>query len=240
LSGGNVKKGDLLYEGKAKKIYVTDDASLLWAEFKDDATAFDGVKKGTIVNKGAYNVAMSEAMFKLLEAHGVPTHFVDKASDREMLVKRLDMYPVEIIVRNVSAGGICKRYGIEKGIEFDEPLLEYFLKNDELHDPMLNRQHVLVLGYAPEDKLGVMERYALDTNKILSEYMSERGIRLVDFKLEFGHSDGEVYLADEITPDTCRLWGAETGEVFDKDRFRHDMGEVEDHYSAIVKLLTER
>jgi phosphoribosylaminoimidazole-succinocarboxamide synthase len=240
VSAGEVKKGDLLYEGKAKKIFETDDPNLLWAEFKDDATAFDGVKKGTIVNKGVWNVAMSEAMFTLLGGKGISTHFVNTLSEREMLVRRLDMYPVEIIIRNVSAGSICKRYGLEKGIVFDEPILEYFLKNDELHDPMLNRQHVVVLGYAPEDKLSVMEKYAFDTNKILSEYMLERGIRLVDFKLEFGHVDGEVYLGDEITPDTCRLWDAETGEVFDKDRFRHDMGEVEDHYAAVVKLLTER
>jgi phosphoribosylaminoimidazole-succinocarboxamide synthase len=240
VSAGEVKKGDLLYEGKAKKIFETDDPNLLWAEFKDDATAFDGVKKGTIVNKGVWNVAMSEAMFTLLGGKGISTHFVNTLSEREMLVRRLDMYPVEIIIRNVSAGSICKRYGLEKGVVFDEPILEYFLKNDELHDPMLNRQHVVVLGYAPEDKLSVMEKYAFDTNKILSEYMLERGIRLVDFKLEFGHVDGEVYLGDEITPDTCRLWDAETGEVFDKDRFRHDMGEVEDHYAAVVKLLTER
>ncbi len=236
---GDVTKGELLYEGKAKKIYETSDPTLLWAEFKDDATAFDGDKKGTIVNKGVYNVALSEAMFKLLEANGVPTHYVGKLSDRELLVRRLEIHPVEIVVRNVSAGSICKRYGIEKGIVFDEPILEYFLKNDDLHDPMLNRQHVTALGYAPADALSVMEKYALDVNNILSKYMLARGVRLVDFKLEFGTADGQVYLGDEITPDTCRLWDAETGEVFDKDRFRHDMGEVEDHYAAVVKLLTE-
>jgi phosphoribosylaminoimidazole-succinocarboxamide synthase len=236
---GGITKGELLYEGKAKKIYETSNPNLLWAEFKDDATAFDGDKKGTIVNKGVYNVALSEAMFKLLEENGIRTHYVDKLSDRELLVRRLKIHPVEIVVRNVSAGSICKRYGIDRGIVFDEPILEYFLKNDELHDPMLNRQHVTALGYAPADALDVMEKYALDINGILSEYMLARGIRLVDFKLEFGTADGQVYLGDEITPDTCRLWDAETGEVFDKDRFRHDMGEVEDHYAAVVKLLTE-
>ncbi|UCE26224.1 MAG: phosphoribosylaminoimidazolesuccinocarboxamide synthase [Candidatus Coatesbacteria bacterium] len=239
MPNGDVTKGELLYEGKAKKIYVTSDPALLWAEFKDDATAFDGDKKGTIVNKGVYNVALSEAMFKLLDEKGVPTHYVDTLSDRELLVRRLDIHPVEIVVRNVSAGSVCKRYGIDKGITFDEPIIEYFLKNDELHDPMLNRQHVTVLGYAPADALEVMEKYALAVNEILSEYMLARGVRLVDFKLEFGSADGKVYLGDEITPDTCRLWDAETGEVFDKDRFRHDMGEVEDHYAAVVKLLTE-
>jgi phosphoribosylaminoimidazole-succinocarboxamide synthase len=236
---GGITKGELLYEGKAKKIYETSDPNLLWVEFKDDATAFDGDKKGTIVNKGVYNVALSEAMFKLLEENGIRTHYVDKLSDRELLVRRLKIHPVEIVVRNVSAGSVCKRYGIDKGIVFDEPILEYFLKNDELHDPMLNRQHVTALGYAPADALDVMEKYALGINGILSEYMLARGIRLVDFKLEFGTADGQVYLGDEITPDTCRLWDAETGEVFDKDRFRHDMGEVEDHYAAVVKLLTE-
>lgn len=233
-----ITKGKLLYEGKAKKIYETDDPGLLFAEFKDSATAFDGVKKGTIAKKGVYNVAMSAAMFKLLEESGVPTHFVSKASARELVVRRLKMFPVEIVVRNVSAGGICKRYGIQKGVVFDEPLMEYYLKNDELHDPMLNRQHVFVLGYAPEAELGVMEGYARETNRVLSEYMLGRGIRLVDFKLEFGSADGRIYLGDEITPDTCRLWDAKTGEVYDKDRFRQDLGEVESHYEAVVKILT--
>jgi phosphoribosylaminoimidazole-succinocarboxamide synthase len=229
--------GDMLYEGKAKVIYKTDDPDILWAHFKDDATAFDGEKKGTIVKKGEYNTKLSAFLYGILEEAGVPTHMIEVVGDRDMLVRRLDMFPVEMVMRNVAAGSICKRYGLEQGIKLPQPIMEYFLKDDSLHDPMMNRQHAVVLGYINEDALAEIETLSLKVNDVLSEFMASKGITLVDFKMEFGSDGNKIYLGDEITPDTCRLWDSDTSEVFDKDRFRFDMGEVESHYEAVVKRL---
>jgi phosphoribosylaminoimidazole-succinocarboxamide synthase len=234
----NMKKGKLLYEGKAKRIYETASRGVLWAEFKDSATAFDGVKKGTIRRKGEYNAAMSARLFELLERRGVPTHYLEQADGRSLLVRRLDMFPVEVVIRNVVAGSLAQRYGLERGARLKRPLLEYYLKDDALHDPMMNRNHVLVLGYMAERPLAEVEAKGLEINRILTKYMRGRGLILVDFKLEFGKRGRYIYLGDEISPDTCRLWDAATGEVFDKDRFRFDMGGVEAHYDEVVRRLT--
>lgn len=233
-----MEKRGLLYEGKAKRIFETDDEGVLWAEFKDSATAFDGVKKGTIERKGEYNAAMSAKLFVALEHAGVATHFVKQVDERSLLVRRLKMYPVEIVMRNKIAGSLAKRYGLERGTPLKKPLLEYYLKDDELHDPMMNRNHVFILGYLTERKLSHVEEQAAEVNRFLAKYMKKRGLELVDFKLEFGERGRKIYLGDEISPDTCRIWDAATGEVFDKDRFRFDMGEVESHYEEVVRRLT--
>jgi phosphoribosylaminoimidazole-succinocarboxamide synthase len=233
-----MEKGELLYEGKAKRIFETDDEGVLWAEFKDSATAFDGVKKGTIEKKGVYNATMSAKLFAVLERAGVATHFVRQFDERTLLVRRLEMFPVEIVMRNRVAGSLAKRYGLERGTALKKPLLEYYLKNDDLHDPMMNRNHVLVLGYMTERKLSHVEAEAAKVNRVLTNYMKDRGLELVDFKLEFGERGRKIYLGDEISPDTCRIWDAATGEVFDKDRFRFDLGEVESHYEEVVRRLT--
>lgn len=233
-----MEKGKLLYEGKAKRIFETNDESVLWAEFKDSATAFDGVKKGTIERKGEYNAVMSAKLFAALERAGVVTHFVKQVDARSLLVRRLKMYPVEIVMRNKIAGSLAKRYGLERGTPLKKPLLEYYLKDDELHDPMMNRNHVVVLGYMTERKLTHVEGEAAKVNRFLARYMKRRGLELVDFKLEFGERGRKIYLGDEISPDTCRIWDAATGEVFDKDRFRFDLGEVESHYEEVVRRLT--
>lgn len=232
-----VEKTGLLYEGKAKKVYETDDPNLLFLEFKDEATAFNGVKKGTIANKGIINAAITERLLRVLESAGVPTHLVARAGDRSLIVRRLDMYPVEIVVRNRVAGSLEKRYGLKRGTKLPRPVIEYYLKNDELHDPMLNRQHVVVLGYMPERALAKVEELALAVNRKLSAFMKKKGLELVDFKLEFGVQNRRIYLGDEITPDTCRIWDATTGEVMDKDRFRFDLGEVEQHYAILARRL---
>lgn len=233
-----MEKGNLLYEGKAKRIYETDRRGVLWAKFKDSATAFDGDKKGTIAKKGEYNALMSAKLFTLLERRGVPTHFLEQVDERSLLVRSLKMFPVEIVMRNVVAGSLAKRYGLERGMRLKKPLLEYYLKDDSLHDPMMNRNHVLLLGYMKERQLAEVEDRAFDVNRILRGYMRRRGFELVDFKLEFGERGREIYLGDEISPDTCRIWDADTGEVFDKDRFRFDMGDVEAHYDEVVRRLT--
>ncbi len=233
-----MKKGELLYEGKAKRVFETDDEGVLWAEFKDSATAFDGVKKGTIEKKGVYNAAMSAKLFTELERAGVPTHFLERVDDRSLLVRRLKMFPVEIVMRNKIAGSLAKRYGLEAGTSLKKPILEYYLKDDALHDPMMNRSHVVVLGYMTERKLEHVDVDAAKVNRFLSNYMKKRGLELVDFKLEFGERGRKIYLGDEISPDTCRIWDAATGEVLDKDRFRFDMGEVESHYEEVVRRLT--
>jgi phosphoribosylaminoimidazole-succinocarboxamide synthase len=231
-------KGKLLYEGKAKRIYETDRGGVLWAEFKDSATAFDGVKKGTIGQKGKYNALMSATLFGVLERRGIPTHFLEQVDERSLLVRSLKMFPVEIVMRNVIAGSLAKRYGLERGTRLIKPLLEYYLKDDALHDPMMNRDHVLLLGFMKERPLAEVEEKASEINRILKGYMRRRGFELVDFKLEFGTGGRKIYLGDEISPDTCRIWDADTGEVFDKDRFRFDMGDVEAHYDVVVRRLT--
>jgi len=231
-------KGKLLYEGKAKRIYETDTPGVLWAEFKDAATAFDGLKKGTIADKGIFNAQLSARLFKTLDDAGIPTHFLKPADERSLLVRALTMLPVEIVIRNRVAGSIEKRYNLPRGQALKPPILEYYLKNDALHDPMLNRDHVVVLGYVKPALLRRVDAAATAVNRVLSRYMRRRGFDLVDFKLEFGVRGRRLYLGDEISPDTCRIWDAATGEVFDKDRFRLDLGEVESHYQAVVRRLT--
>ncbi|MCI8499290.1 MAG: phosphoribosylaminoimidazolesuccinocarboxamide synthase [Clostridia bacterium] len=228
-----------LYEGKAKKVYATANADLCIVSYKDDATAFNGAKKGTIVGKGVVNNRMSNMMMQLLEKHGVPTHFVEELSDRDTLVKKVSIVPLEVIIRNVSAGSFAKRYGVEEGIVFEQPTIEFSYKCDALDDPLINDYHALALKLATAEEIETIKKYAFKVNEVLKEYFLKLGVRLIDFKLEFGKlSDGSIVLADEISPDTCRFWDAETGEKLDKDRFRRDMGGVEDAYREIFKRVT--
>ena len=233
-----MKKAEQLYEGKAKKVYATDDPALVIVSYKDDATALDGLKKGTIVGKGVVNNRMSDFLFGLLEKNGVPTHFVRELNDREALVKKVSIVPLEVIIRNISAGSFAKRYGVEEGIVFAEPTIEFSYKNDELHDPLINSYHALALGLATREEIETIKTLAFRVNEILKAYFLSLNVRLVDFKLEFGRlPDGTIVLADEISPDTCRFWDAKTGEKLDKDRFRRDLGGVEDAYQEVMKRL---
>ncbi len=233
-----MKKAEQLYEGKAKKVFSTDDPSLVIVSYKDDATALDGLKKGTIAGKGVVNNRMSNFLCSLLEKNGVPTHFVKELNDREALVKKVSIVPLEVIIRNISAGSFAKRYGVEEGIVFDEPTIEFSYKNDALHDPLINSYHALALGLATKEELETIKTLAFKVNGILKEYFLSLGVKLVDFKLEFGRlPDGSIVLADEISPDTCRFWDAETNEKLDKDRFRRDMGGVEDAYNEMMKRV---
>ena len=233
-----MKKLEHIYEGKAKKVYRTDDPALYLVEYKDDATAFDGQKNGTIAGKGAINNRMTNLLMVLLEQKGVPTHFVEERSDRETVVRKVDIIPLEVIVRNVSAGHFAQRYGIEEGIVFDEPTVEFSYKNDALGDPLLNAMHARALKLSTQEEIDEIIRRALRVNSILQEFFLTIGIRLVDFKLEFGRADdGTILLADEISPDTCRLWDMETGEKLDKDRFRRDLGHVEEAYQEVMRRL---
>ena len=227
-----------LYEGKAKKVFATEDPALCIVSYKDDATAFNGLKKGTIAGKGVVNNRMSNLLMRLLEKSGVPTHFVEELSDRDTLVKKVQIVPLEVIIRNVSAGSFAKHYGVEEGIVFDEPTIEFSYKNDELGDPLLNSYHALALKLATKEEVETIKKLAFKVNEVLTEYFKTLGIRLVDFKLEFGRlPDGTIVLADEISPDTCRLWDINTNEKLDKDRFRRDMGGVEDAYKEVFKRL---
>ena len=236
-----MEKKEQLYEGKAKKVFKTDDPEKLIVSYKDDATAFNGLKKGTIAGKGVINNQMSNRLMKLLEREGVPTHLVEELSERETLVKRVSIVPLEVIVRNISAGSFAKRYGVEEGIAFKSPTIEYSYKNDALGDPLLNRYHALALGLATEAELDTIERYSFKVNEVLSAFWRDCGVTLVDFKLEFGRLlDGTVVLADEISPDTCRLWDTKTKEKLDKDRFRRDLGGVEDAYKEIMGRLEKK
>lgn len=233
-----MKKQEQLYEGKAKKVFATDDPSLVIVSYKDDATALDGLKKGTIVGKGVVNNKMSDFLFGLLEKNGVPTHFVEELNDREALVKKVSIVPLEVIVRNISAGSFAKRYGVEEGIVFAEPTIEFSYKNDDLHDPLINSYHALALGLATKEEIETIKSMAFKVNAILKAYFLSLNVRLVDFKLEFGRlADGSIVLADEISPDTCRFWDATTNEKLDKDRFRRDMGGVEDAYREMMKRV---
>ena len=233
-------KGEQLYEGKAKKVFSTDDPELLIVDYKDDATAFNGLKKGTIQGKGVINNRMSNLLMQLLEKKGVPTHFVRELSDRETLVKKVSIVPLEVIIRNISAGSFAKHYGVEEGIVFGEPTIEFSYKNDELGDPLLNAYHAIALKLATREEIELIKRYAFQVNDLLKSFWKGCGVTLVDFKLEFGRlSDGTIVLADEISPDTCRLWDSTTGEKLDKDRFRRDMGGVEDAYQEIMRRLRE-
>ena len=236
-----MEKKEQLYEGKAKKVFKTDDPEKLIVSYKDDATAFNGLKKGTVAGKGVINNRMSNRLMKVLEKEGVPTHFVEELSERETLVKRVSIVPLEVIVRNISAGSFAKRYGVEEGIVFKSPTIEYSYKNDALGDPLLNRYHALALGLATPAELDTIERYSFKVNEVLSAFWRDCGVTLVDFKLEFGRlSDGTVVLADEISPDTCRLWDSKTKEKLDKDRFRRDLGGVEDAYREIMGRLEKK
>ena len=233
-----MEKREQLYEGKAKKVFATDDPALVIVSYKDDATALDGLKKGTILGKGAVNNRMTNFLMRLLEKNGIPTHFVEELNDRETVVKKVSIVPLEVIVRNVSAGSFAKRYGVEEGIVFREPTFEFSYKNDDLHDPLINDTHALALNLATKEEIDTIRTYALKVNEILKEYFLSLGIRLIDFKLEFGRlSDGKLVLADEISPDTCRFWDAKTGEKLDKDRFRRDMGGVEEAYQEMMKRV---
>ena len=235
-----VKKMEQLYEGKAKKVFATDDPNYVIVSYKDDATAFDGTKRGTIMGKGAVNNRMSNFLMKKLAEEGVPTHFVEELSDRETVVKKVQIVPLEVIIRNVSAGSFAKRYGVEEGIVFDEPTFEFSYKNDDLHDPLLNTSHALALKLATKEEIETIRSMALKINDILKAFFADCGVRLIDFKLEFGRlPDGTIVLADEISPDTCRFWDAKTNEKLDKDRFRRDMGGVEDAYAEIFKRVTK-
>ncbi len=233
-----MEKKELLYEGKAKKVYTTDDPALLIVSYKDDATAFNGLKKGTISGKGAINNQMSDLLMGRLEKAGIATHYVQMLSDRDTLVKRVQIVPLEVIVRNIAAGSFSKRYGVEEGRVLPSPTLELSYKNDELGDPLLNHYHALALGLCTREELAVIERYAFAVNDFLKNFWQERGVTLVDFKLEFGRlADGTIVLADEISPDTCRLWDSATGEKLDKDRFRRDLGGTEDAYAEVMRRL---
>ncbi|EIW00567.1 phosphoribosylaminoimidazole-succinocarboxamide synthase [Thermoanaerobacter thermohydrosulfuricus] len=232
-----MEKRELLYEGKAKKVYKTDEENFYIIEYKDDATAFNGLKKGTIAEKGIVNNKVSAILFALLEKNNVPTHYVKKLSDREMLVKKVEIFPLEVIVRNYAAGSICKRLGLEEGLKFKTPVLEFSYKNDELGDPMINEYHIQALELATKEEVEIMTGMTFKVNKILSEYFLSKDIILVDFKLEFGKSNEGILLADEISPDTCRFWDKNTMEKLDKDRFRKDLGKVEEAYLEILKRL---
>ena len=235
-----MKKLEQIYEGKAKKVYATDDPSLVIVDYKDDATALDGLKKGTITGKGVINNQMTNRLMARMERAGIPTHFVKELSERETLVKKVSIVPLEVIIRNISAGHFASRYGVEEGIVFDQPTIEFSYKNDDLHDPLLNEYHALALKLATREEIDLIKKYSFAVNDILRAFWAGCGVTLVDFKLEFGKTaDGEIVLADEISPDTCRLWDSKTHEKLDKDRFRRDMGGVEDAYAEIMKRLLD-
>jgi phosphoribosylaminoimidazole-succinocarboxamide synthase len=233
-----VQKAQLLYEGKAKKVYRTDSPDLYIVEYKDDATAFNGAKRGTIEGKGVVNNRISNRLFQLLEQHGVPTHFVETLSDRETCVKAVRILPLEVVVRNLAAGSLSKRLGIEEGKQLARPLIEFYYKDDALGDPLISAEHAEILGFASKDDIEEIQKLALKVNEVLSGFMAERGILLVDFKLEFGKTeDGTLLLADEISPDTCRFWDKNTHEKLDKDRFRQSLGGVEEAYQEMMRRV---
>ena len=235
----NVEKKEMLYEGKAKKMFLTSDPDVIWIEYKDDATAFDGKKKGTIVGKGHLNNEISSIFFTMLSEQGVKNHFIEKISDTEQLVKKNTILPLEVIVRNVAAGSLARRLGLPEGTELKKTVLEYCYKSDELGDPMINDYHIATLDLATPEQLKFIADTSFKVNEILKEYLLKRNIKIIDFKLEYGLFHGEVMLSDEISPDTCRFWDTETNEKLDKYRFRRDLGNVEDAYKEILKRLSE-
>ncbi|MCQ9208113.1 MAG: phosphoribosylaminoimidazolesuccinocarboxamide synthase [Omnitrophica bacterium] len=235
-----MKKGKLIYEGKAKKLYQTDNPGLVIQEFKDDATAFDATKRGTITDKGVCNNKISTHLFGVLETQGIPTHFVRLLNEREMLVQRLEIIPVEVTIRNVVAGGMAKSLGLQEGKELHSPILEYHYKNDALHDPLFNEYHILAMELATEEELKTIAKYSFEVNRILLEFFDQCGLKLVDFKLEFGRHKDKILLGDEISPDTCRLWDKTTNKKLDKDRFRRDLGDIEEAYQEVLKRVCER
>ncbi len=233
-----MEKKEQLYEGKAKKVFATENSEYCIVSYKDDATAFNGLKKGTILGKGAINNRVTNYLMKMLEEKGIPTHFVEELNDRETVVRRVKIVPLEVIVRNVAAGSLAKRLGLEEGVKMGRTVLEFCYKDDALGDPMVNEYHILAMNFATEEELKLISEYSLKINEILSAYLAEVNVELIDFKLEFGKtSDGKIVLADEISPDTCRFWDATTHEKLDKDRFRRDLGGVEDAYHEILKRL---
>lgn len=233
-----MEKKDLLYEGKAKKVFTTADENLLIVSYKDDATAFNGVKKGTIDAKGVVNNRLSNYLMKMLEEKGIPTHFVEELNDRETVVKKVDIVPLEVIVRNIAAGSLSKRIGYPEGTKLSKTVLEYCYKDDDLGDPMINDYHIYAMDLATAEELETISDYAFRINEALSEYLKQAKIELIDFKIEFGKTaDGTIILADEISPDTCRFWDSETNEKLDKDRFRRDLGNVEEAYQEVMSRL---
>ncbi|MFZ7121661.1 MAG: phosphoribosylaminoimidazolesuccinocarboxamide synthase [Eubacteriaceae bacterium] len=232
-----MKKYDMLYEGKAKKVYKTDNDHQYIVEYKDDATAFNGQKKGAILGKGVINNKISSIVFSIVQDKGIPTHFEKYISEREQLVKAVEIVPIEVIIRNVAAGSICKRLGLTEGLEFAEPIYELCYKNDDFGDPIINEDHVKAMKLANEEELKIIKEYSFKVNDILKEFFIERGLKLVDFKLEFGRYENTIVLADEISPDTCRLWDIKTNEKLDKDRFRKDLGKVEEAYKEVLQRL---
>ena len=233
-----MKKLEQIYEGKAKKVFATDDPDVVIVDYKDDATAFNGIKKGSIAGKGVINNRMSNHMMRKLEAEGIPTHLIEELSERETAVKKVSIVPLEVIIRNISAGSFAKRFGVEEGIVFDDPTIEFSYKNDDLGDPLMNAYHAVALKVATWEEIDLIKNYAFRINTLLKGFLKSVGIDLVDFKLEFGKtSDGKIVLADEISPDTCRLWDEVTHEKLDKDRFRRDLGGVEDAYQEVMRRL---
>jgi phosphoribosylaminoimidazole-succinocarboxamide synthase len=234
----NLVKTEQLYEGKAKKVFATNDPNFVIVDYKDDATAFNGEKKGTIHNKGIINNRVTNHLMKMLEKEGIPTHFVEEISDRETVVKKVTIVPLEVIVRNIIAGSLSKRVGKPEGTKLGSTVLEYCYKDDALGDPMVNEYHILAMGWAKKEEIDLIAKYSLKVNQVLSDYLKDLNIELIDFKLEFGKTtDGKIVLADEISPDTCRFWDSRTGEKLDKDRFRRDLGGEEDAYKEIMKRL---
>ena len=233
-----MKKLGQLYEGKAKKVFATDDPDIVIVDYKDDATAFNGLKKGTIAGKGVINNRMSNMMFKLMEQHGIPTHFVEELSDRETAVKKVQIVPLEVIIRNTAAGSFSKRYGVPEGKKLPVTVLEFSYKNDDLGDPLINDYHALAMELATPEEIDTIKKMAFKVNEVMKEFFKSLNIDLIDFKLEFGRFKGQIILADEISPDTCRFWDMTTGEKLDKDRFRRDMGGVEDAYKEVFARLT--
>ncbi len=230
--------GKQLYEGKAKKVFATDDDKVVLVDYKDDATAFNGLKKGQIAGKGVINNKMSNMMFRLLEQHGIETHYIEEVDDRKTLVKKVEIVPLEVIIRNVAAGSFSKRYGVAEGTPLKSTGFEFSYKNDDLGDPMINDWYALALGIATKEEIDTIQKMAFKVNDVLKEYFAHLGVNLIDFKLEFGRYEGRIILADEISPDTCRFWDAKTGEKLDKDRFRRDMGGVEDAYKEMMRRIT--
>ncbi|MCL6472936.1 MAG: phosphoribosylaminoimidazolesuccinocarboxamide synthase [Firmicutes bacterium] len=232
-----VQKLEQIHEGKAKKVFSTDDPAAIIHEFKDDATAFDGKKKGQILGKGSVNAQISAALFQLLENQGVRTHFKELLDDRNMLTDKLDMLAVEVVVRNIAAGSLAKRIGYEEGTPLKKTIVEFYYKRDDLGDPFINDDHIEELGAATKEQVEEMRQTGLKVNDVLSRFFDELGLILVDFKLEFGLKDGRLVLGDEISPDTCRLWDKDTGEKMDKDRFRRDLGKVEEAYREVLSRV---
>ena len=234
-----MEKKDKIYEGKAKILYTTEDPELLIQYFKDDATAFNAQKKGTVADKGIINNKISSKVFEFLKSQGVPTHFVKLLNDREMLCKKVEIVQVEVIVRNIAAGSICRNLGVKEGLRFDEPVLEFCYKNDEYGDPLINAAHILAMELANREEIDAIQKYTYKVNELMSEFFANLELDLVDFKLEFGRCNGEIVLADEISPDTCRLWESGTGRKLDKDRFRHDLGNIEEAYQEVLARVSK-